>query len=105
MLAVNLIRISIKVFRYTQTHKKCYPFYKREADGFVMRLQNEVKAVQYEDIPAVADVTYPTIRKIERMLPAFGSSSNNDNENSKDKILTRIPQSDKSLQLLRPGGN
>ena len=46
----------------------CYPFYKRDFDGFAQRLQKAVHAVLYEDVPAVEEITYPTILKLSRML-------------------------------------
>ena len=46
----------------------CYPFYKRDFDGFGQRLQKAVHAVLYEDVPAVEEITYPTILKLSRML-------------------------------------
>lgn len=61
-----------------------YPFYKREADGFGERLQNVVKAVLNEDIPAVEEVTYPTVQKIQRMLMI---------------LAERVPQTPKMSEL------
>lgn len=46
----------------------CYPFYKRDSDGFGQRLQKAVHAVLYEDVPAAEEITYPTILKLSRML-------------------------------------
>ena len=46
----------------------CYPFYKRDFDGFTQRLQKAVHNVLYEDVPAVEEITYPTILKLSRML-------------------------------------
>lgn len=45
-----------------------YPFYKIDGDGFEMRLQSVIRTILYEDLPAVEDITYETIRKTERML-------------------------------------
>lgn len=45
-----------------------YPFYQREADGFNARLQQVVRTVLNEDIPAVEDITFATIQKLQRML-------------------------------------
>lgn len=46
----------------------CYPFYRRDFDGFSQRLQASVHTVLYEDVPAVEEITYPTILKLSRML-------------------------------------
>ena len=45
-----------------------YPFYKEDLDGFADRLKKTVYAVLNEDVPAIEDVTYPTVQKIRRML-------------------------------------
>lgn len=45
-----------------------YPFYKKDCDGFEQRLQSVIRTVLYEDLPAVEEITYETIRKTERML-------------------------------------
>ena len=46
----------------------CYPFYKRDFDGFAERLQKTVQTVLNEDVPAIEEITYPTIQKLQRML-------------------------------------
>lgn len=46
----------------------CYPFYKRDLDGFSQRLQTVVRAVLLEDMPAVDDISYQTIQKTMRLL-------------------------------------
>lgn len=60
----------IKVMGYFGSYLKrgYYPFYKRDSDGFEQRLQAVVRTILYEDLPAVEDVTYETIKKTERML-------------------------------------
>lgn len=45
-----------------------YPFYKEDVDGFADRLKNVTHAVLNEDIPAIEEITYPTIQKLQRML-------------------------------------
>lgn len=45
-----------------------YPFYKDDTDDFGDRLKKVVYAVLNEDVPAMEDVTYPTIQKLMRML-------------------------------------
>lgn len=45
-----------------------YPFYKEQQDDFGDRLKKIVYAVLNEDMPAVDEITYPTIHKIQRML-------------------------------------
>lgn len=45
-----------------------YPFYKDDIYSFDQRLQSVIRTVLYEDLPAVEDVAYETIRKTERML-------------------------------------
>ena len=61
-----------------------YPFYLREADGFGIRLQRVISTVLNEDIPAIEDVTYPTIQKIQRMLMI---------------LAERVPQTPKMTEL------
>ena len=46
----------------------CYPFYKRDFDGFSERLQKTIHTVLNEDAPAIEDITYPTIQKLLKML-------------------------------------
>lgn len=46
----------------------CYPFYKRDFDGFAERLQKTIYTVLNEDAPAIEEITYPTIQKLMRML-------------------------------------
>lgn len=50
-----------------------YPFYKRDADGYDFRLQAIVRQVLNEDLPAVEEVTYPTIQKVEKMMMILAS--------------------------------
>lgn len=45
-----------------------YPFYKEEMDDFNERLKKVVYAVLNEDVPAIEEITYPTIQKLQRML-------------------------------------
>ncbi|MCQ2203470.1 MAG: AAA family ATPase [Bacteroidales bacterium] len=45
-----------------------YPFYKKDASGFDMRLQAVVRQILNEDMPSIEDMTYPTIQKISKML-------------------------------------
>ena len=45
-----------------------YPFYKEDTDGFSEHLKKVVYAVLNEDVPAVDEITYPTIQKLQRML-------------------------------------
>lgn len=45
-----------------------YPFYKEDAEGFYDRLKKVASVVLNEDIPAIEDITYPTIQKLQRML-------------------------------------
>ena len=45
-----------------------YPFYKERLDDFAEKLKKIVYAVLNEDMPAVDEITYPTIQKIQRML-------------------------------------
>ena len=64
------ITSQIKVMSHFSSYLKhgYYPFYKRDSDGFEQRLQAVVRTILYEDLPAVEDVTYDTIKKTERML-------------------------------------
>ena len=45
-----------------------YPFYKEEMDDFEDRLTRTVYAVLNEDVPAIEEITYPTVQKLLRML-------------------------------------
>lgn len=45
-----------------------YPFYKEEMDDFYERLKKTVYAILNEDIPAIEEITYPTVQKLQRML-------------------------------------
>ncbi|MBQ6684436.1 MAG: AAA family ATPase [Bacteroidales bacterium] len=45
-----------------------YPFYKENMDDFNERLKRVVYAVLNEDVPAMEEITYPTIQKLQRML-------------------------------------
>ena len=45
-----------------------YPFYKEEMDDFSERLKRVVYAILNEDVPAIEEITYPTIQKLQRML-------------------------------------
>ena len=45
-----------------------YPFYKEAMADFHERLKKVVYAVLNEDVPAVEEITYPTIQKLQRML-------------------------------------
>lgn len=61
-----------------------YPFYKEETDNFSEKLKKIVYAVLNEDVPAIEDITYSTVQKLQRML----------------MILTeRIPQTPKMNEL------
>lgn len=61
-----------------------YPFYKRDFDGFKERLRNVIHAVLYEDTPAVEEITYPTIQKLQRMFMI---------------LAERVPQTPKMSEL------
>lgn len=60
----------VRVLGHFETYLKhgYYPFYKKDGDGFEQRLQSVIRTVLYEDLPAVEDISYETIRKTERML-------------------------------------
>ena len=60
----------VRVLAYLDDYLKhgYYPFYKRDTDGFDFRLQAVIRTVLYEDLPAVEDISYETIRKTEQML-------------------------------------
>ncbi len=45
-----------------------YPFYKEEMDNFNERLKKVVYTVLNEDVPAIEEITYPTVQKLQRML-------------------------------------
>lgn len=64
------ITADVRVLEYFDAYLKCgyYPFYKTDGEGFDLRLQSVIRTILYEDLPAVEDITYETIRKTERML-------------------------------------
>lgn len=45
-----------------------FPFYREELADYNDRLKKVAYAVLIEDVPAIEDVTYPTIQKLQRML-------------------------------------
>ena len=45
-----------------------YPFYKEEGNGFYERLQSVVRQIIENELPQVEDVSYSTIKKIQKML-------------------------------------
>lgn len=61
---------SLRILAHFETYMDhgYYPFYKRDAEGFDQRLQAVARAVLYEDLPSVEDVTYETVRKVQQML-------------------------------------
>ncbi len=61
-------RIKILPLFETYLEHGYYPFYKEEMDGFDERLKRIVYAVLNEDVPALEDITYPTVQKLQRML-------------------------------------
>lgn len=64
------ITADVRVIGHFETYLKhgYYPFYKKDGDGFELRLQSVIRTVLYEDLPAIEDISYETIRKTERML-------------------------------------
>lgn len=60
----------IKVLRYFDDYLRrgCYPFYKESGDDFLLRLDETAKVVMEMDLPAVEEVTYPTIQKAKALL-------------------------------------
>lgn len=61
---------SLRILAHFETYLDhgYYPFYKQDAEGFDQRLQAVARAVLYEDLPSVEDVTYETVRKVQQML-------------------------------------
>lgn len=61
---------SLRILAHFETYLDhgYYPFYKWDAEGFDQRLQAVARAVLYEDLPSVEDVTYETVRKVQQML-------------------------------------
>lgn len=45
-----------------------YPFYKEEMDDYYERLKKTIYVILNEDIPAIEEITYPTVQKLQRML-------------------------------------
>ena len=64
------ITANVRVLEYLDAYLKhgYYPFYRIDGDGFELRLQSVIRTILYEDLPAVEDITYETVRKTERML-------------------------------------
>ncbi len=46
----------------------CYPFYKEEGDGFLLRLQDAVRMTLENDLPQTVEISFSTIQKIKQML-------------------------------------
>lgn len=46
----------------------CYPFYKEEGDGFLLRLQDAARMTLENDLFQVTDIAFSTILKIKQML-------------------------------------
>ena len=75
-LMTNHVRIAmqttsdVKIIPLFEKYLKygCYPFCKRDYDGFAERLQKTIYTVLNEDAPAIEEITYPTIQKLMRML-------------------------------------
>lgn len=61
-----------------------YPFYKEDLDDFGERLKKTAYAVLNEDVPAIEEITFPTIQKLQRMLMI---------------LAERIPQTPKMNEL------
>ena len=76
----------VKILPLFEKYLNCgyYPFYKQDEEGFYERLKKVVYAVHYEDVPAIEEVTYPTIQKLQRMLMI---------------LAERIPQTPKMNEL------
>lgn len=76
----------VKILPLFEKYLNCgyYPFYKQDEEGFYERLKKVVYAVLYEDVPAIEEVTYPTIQKLQRMLMI---------------LAERIPQTPKMNEL------
>jgi len=45
-----------------------YPFYKEDFDDYHEKLKKTVYTVLNEDVPAIEEITYPSIQKLQRML-------------------------------------
>lgn len=77
-----------KVLPLFDKYLKCgyYPFYKKDTSGFDLRIQAVVRQILNEDMPAVEDLTYPTIVKIGKMLMI---------------LAERVPQTPKMTELYR----
>lgn len=46
----------------------CYPFYKEDGDGFLLRLQDAVRMTLENDLLQVTDISFATVQKIKQML-------------------------------------
>ncbi len=46
----------------------CYPFYKEEGDGYLLRLQDAVRMTLENDLPQTTEVSFSTVQKIKQML-------------------------------------
>ncbi|MBP5420390.1 MAG: ATP-binding protein [Bacteroidales bacterium] len=78
----------VKIQPLFEKYLKCgyYPFYKRDAVGYDFRLQSVIRQILNEDLPAVEEVTYPTIQKVERMMMI---------------LAERVPQTPNMAELFR----
>lgn len=61
-------RVKILPLFETYLEHGYYPFYKEKMDDFDERLKRIVYAVLNEDVPAIEEITYPTVQKLQRML-------------------------------------
>lgn len=69
-IALDVASQGIKILPYFEKYLKCgyYPFYKKDGDGYAVRLQEVVNQVLESDLPMIDDVKYATIQKLKKML-------------------------------------
>lgn len=69
-IALELASQGIKILPYFEKYLKYgyYPFYKKDGDGYAIRLQEVVNQILESDLPIIDDVKYSTIQKLKKML-------------------------------------
>lgn len=69
-IALELASRGIKILPYFEKYLKYgyYPFYKKDGDGYAIRLQEVVNQILESDLPIIDDVKYSTIQKLKKML-------------------------------------
>lgn len=106
-IAAN-VTSDLTVLSYFQQYlyRGYYPFYKEVYSGYYDRLMRIINQVLENDYPAVEDVTYPTIRKIKKMLVLLAKNAPQTPNMSKlyNELETDRNQGLKMLNVLKDAG-